>query len=60
MNKWIQVTGGLEGEGDIESWNIAKMVFVLSFVILTQAIVYTLAGPIAVPAPFPGGKTFYF
>ena len=40
------------------------MVFVLSFVILTQAIVCTLEGPIAVPAPFPGGKilfiAFYF
>lgn len=30
------------------------MVFVLSFVILTQAIVSALA--IAVPAPFPGGN----
>ena len=41
-----------------ESWESAKMVFVLSFVISTWAIVATLAGPIAVPAPFPGGKIF--
>ena len=34
------------------------MVFVLSFVISTWAIVAALAGPIAVPAPFPGGKIF--
>ena len=40
-----------------ESWKSAKMVFVLSFVISTWAIVAALAGPIAVPAPFPGGKT---
>ena len=42
-----------------KSWESAKMVFVLSFVISTWAIVAALAGPIAVPAPFPGGKIFF-
>ena len=36
----------------------AKMLFVATFVISTQAIVSSLASPIAVPAPFPGGKLF--